>query len=74
MLRMQEIEFNDMVRRSAYSFELINNKLRVFPKPTTNYTFYFQYILVNDRVSSDSYKSDVVSDFSNISYEFEMKK
>ena len=68
MLRMQEIEFNDMVRRSAYSFELINNKLRVFPKPTTNYTFYFQYILVNDRVSSDSYKSDVVSDFSNIKY------
>lgn len=31
--RIQEIEMSNQVRRSAYSFEMINNKLRIFPKP-----------------------------------------
>jgi hypothetical protein len=31
--RVQEIEMSNMVRKSAYSFELINNKLRIFPVP-----------------------------------------
>jgi hypothetical protein len=31
--RIQEIEMSNTVRRSAYTFEVINNKLRVFPKP-----------------------------------------
>ena len=67
MLRMQEIEFNDIVRKSAYSFELINNQLRIFPKPTTNYTFYFQYIKVADRKGRTT--DGVVSDYSNIQYD-----
>ncbi len=28
LLRGQAIEFNDMVRKSAYSFEVVNNKLK----------------------------------------------
>jgi len=67
MLRMQEIEFNDQVRKSAHSFELINNKLRIFPKPTSDYTFYFQYIKTSDRKGSVS--GAVVSDFSNLQYD-----
>jgi hypothetical protein len=31
--RIQEIEMSNQVRRSSYSFEMINNKLRIFPKP-----------------------------------------
>ena len=31
MLRIQAIEFNDMVRKSAYSFHIQDNKLRIFP-------------------------------------------
>jgi len=31
--RIQEIEMSNTVRRSAYTFEVINNKLKVFPKP-----------------------------------------
>jgi hypothetical protein len=31
--RIQEIEMSNYVRRSTYTFELINNKLRIFPKP-----------------------------------------
>ena len=64
---MQEIEFNDQVRKSAYSFELINNKLRIFPNPTHNYTFYFQYIKTSDRKGQST--SGVVSDYSNIAYD-----
>ena len=31
--RIQEIEMSNTVRRSAFSFEIINNKLKIFPKP-----------------------------------------
>jgi hypothetical protein len=67
MLRMQEIEFNDQVRKSAYSFELINNKLRVFPRPTTDYTFHFQYIKTADRRGTTA--PGVISDYSNLAYD-----
>ena len=51
MLRIQAIEFNDQIRKSAYSFELQNNKLRLFPIPNgSNFTkVYFQYIKKTDR-------------------------
>tara|TARA_B100000424_G_scaffold145909_1_gene111123 strand:- start:169 stop:1329 length:1161 start_codon:yes stop_codon:yes gene_type:complete len=67
MLRMQQIEFNDHVRKSAFTFELINNKLRVFPKPISNYTFYFQYIKISDRRGRST--EGVISDFSNVAYD-----
>jgi hypothetical protein len=31
--RIQQIEMSNQVRRSAFTFELINNKLRIFPRP-----------------------------------------
>ena len=31
LLRIQGIELNDQIEKSSYSFELINNKLRIFP-------------------------------------------
>jgi hypothetical protein len=31
---MQAIELNDQIRRSNYTFELVNNRLRVFPIPS----------------------------------------
>ena len=36
--RIQEIEMSNTVRRSAFSFEIINNKLKVFPKPEIDYS------------------------------------
>ena len=76
MLRIQEIEFNDQVRKSAYTFELVNNKLRIFPVPDGNYLprIYFDYILVDDRdnpfgvPSGSSAPTGKVSDLSNIPY------
>ena len=38
------IEFNDQLRKSAYSFELIDNdQLRVFPIPRRDEILYFDY-------------------------------
>lgn len=72
LLRGQAIEFNDMVRKSAYTFELINNKLKIFPIPTTSYRLHFEYYLENDKsgsafLSSSAYQKS--SDYSNIPYQ-----
>lgn len=34
--RIQEIEMSNQVRRSAFTFEIVNNKLRIFPVPEIN--------------------------------------
>jgi hypothetical protein len=31
---MQAIELNDTIRKSAFSFNIVNNKLKIFPIPT----------------------------------------
>lgn len=49
LLRLQAIEFNDQFRKSGYSFELANNKLRLFPVPTYDFPLYFHYIVKSDR-------------------------
>ena len=77
LLRIQGIELNDQIRKSAYSFELINNKLRIFPLPQNNFKMWFQYIHEEDRWTTfDAYGSgsaggekNVQSDFSNIRYD-----
>jgi len=33
LLRIQSIEFNDLIRRSAFTFEITDNNLRIFPIP-----------------------------------------
>lgn len=71
LLRIQGIEFNDMVRKSAFSFEIVNNVLRLFPVPTFGYRCYFEYILENERAALDFTPSgsNVISDFSNVPYQ-----
>lgn len=68
LLRMQTIEFNDEIRKSAYTFELINNKLKIFPIPTSNYTLYIEYILRTDRFNPLKEDDGTISDYSNASY------
>ena len=66
ILKVQAIEFNDQIRKSAYSFELRNNKLRIFPNPTSTYTLHFEYIVKKDRDNTLQGTSDgVITDFSN---------
>jgi hypothetical protein len=66
LLKVQAIEFNDQIRKSAYSFELRNNKLRIFPNPTSTYTLHFDYIVKKDRNNTlQGTSNGVITDFSN---------
>ena len=72
MLRIQAIEFNDQMRKSAHTFELRNNKIRIFPNPTSTYKLWFEYVLKSDREdptqTAHGETSNTVSDFSNVPY------
>ncbi len=51
---IQEVELADDILGSAFSFQLINNQLRIFPCPTegdTGVHFWFQYLLKNERLT-----------------------
>ena len=67
LLRVQAIEFNDQIRKSAYSFHLVGNDLTIFPRPTSSFKLRFQYFKNADRTALIT-NSDV-SDFSNIGYD-----
>jgi hypothetical protein len=43
ILKTQAIEFNDQVRKSAFSFELVNNQLKLFPIPGSSGSLHFEY-------------------------------
>ena len=74
LLRIQAIEFNDQIRKSAYSFELRNNQLRLFPIPTESGSLWVEYVKTSDRDNPlrtrYSGSADVVSDYSNAKYDF----
>ena len=73
VLRMQQIEFNDHIRKSAHSFNIVDNKLEIFPIPTTGTVgrVYFEY-MSRDEFEHDSQtiQSDSLSDYSDIPYDF----
>jgi len=71
MLRIQQIEFNDQFRKSAHSFNIVNNKITILPKPTSEYRLWFEYQVVKDRREAATIITpNVVSDYSNIGYNF----
>jgi hypothetical protein len=76
LLRIQHIEFNDQIRKSAHTFNIVDNKLTIFPRPTattidTKPDIYIDYFVRKDFIAnSTSVKSNVVSDFSNAGYDF----
>ena len=71
MLRIQQIEFNDQFRKSAHSFNIVNNKITILPKPTSEYQLWFEYQVVKERREANTIITpNVVSDYSNIGYNF----
>tara|TARA_R110000868_G_scaffold160388_1_gene389926 strand:- start:1052 stop:2200 length:1149 start_codon:yes stop_codon:yes gene_type:complete len=71
LLRMQAIELNDTIRKSAHSFNITNNKLQIFPIPKAAYKMWFEYFVRNEFIqNSTNISSDVVSDYANIGYDF----
>tara|TARA_B100000683_G_scaffold99554_1_gene98421 strand:+ start:660 stop:1874 length:1215 start_codon:yes stop_codon:yes gene_type:complete len=53
ILKTQAIEFNDQIRRSAYSFEVHNNQLRIFPIPKESGSLKIDYYIENEKRFTD---------------------
>ena len=71
MLRIQAIEFNDQFRKSAHTFNITNNKLQIFPIPTTSGKLWFEYFVRNEFIQNSTNVTDnVVSDYANVGYDF----
>ena len=73
MLKIQAIEFNDQIRRSTYSFEIVNNKLKIFPVPKTTGKLYFEYFKNSDRTDTTLNEaltgaSDIVTNVGEVPY------
>jgi len=78
--KLQAIELNDQIRKSAFSFDLVNNNLRIFPIPGDRMDgaerkLFFHYIKRDERndVTSatpnyDSGSSTLVTNVSNVPY------
>ena len=68
--KLQAIEFNDQVRKSNYSFEIRNNKLKIFPIPkATGGKLKIQYILKSERAAAAFQDgTNKITDVSNVPY------
>jgi len=69
---IQQVELAQDILLSAFSFELINNKLRIFPVPTdadAGVHIWFQYLLKDERLADSITQSpNQVSNVSNANY------
>jgi len=73
--RIQAIELNDQIRKAAFSFEIINNQLKIFPVPLVGYNLWIQYVkgserdsVVGGRNSSGSAQTNLITNSSNVPY------
>tara|TARA_R110002012_G_scaffold204504_2_gene374222 strand:+ start:677 stop:2590 length:1914 start_codon:yes stop_codon:yes gene_type:complete len=81
-LKLQAIEMNDKIRKSAYHFELTGRFLRLFPIPTSDYKLWFDYTMSNssndlttgaghsagDVDDDEEFPKDLITDQSNVPY------
>ena len=76
LARANAIETSDLVRKSAYSFEIHNNKLRIFPEPLSGDAgekIWFEYYVKDDIRNTNHPSASLqggVSDPSNVPYKF----
>ena len=69
LAKIQAIELNDQVRKSAYTFELVNNRLRIFPKPKKGYNLLFDYYKVSDKDNAfDNESTGLVTHVGEVPY------
>jgi len=68
---MQAIELNDEIRKSAFSFSIVNNRLKIFPIPSSIKNLYFEYYIQSEKssvVSNPDSLGGLVTDISNVPY------
>ena len=76
LARANAIETSDLVRKSAYSFEIHNNNLRIFPEPLegdAGERIWFEYYVKDDIRNTNNVSASLqggVSDPSNVPYKF----
>ena len=76
LARANAIETSDLVRKSAYSFEIHNNNLRIFPRPQdgdAGEKIWFEYYVKDDIRNTNNANAGIqggVSDPSNVPYKF----
>jgi hypothetical protein len=64
--RIQAIEFNDQIRKAAYSFNLVNNKLKIFPIPDRDKNLLFEYVKISNKFSAvKDPRNNIVTDVMN---------
>jgi hypothetical protein len=69
---IQGIEMSNTIRLSAYTFNLVNNKLRLFPIPSDNDVrggfLWFNYIKTEERYTNGLIQTNTVTNPSNAPY------
>jgi hypothetical protein len=73
--RIQAIKLNDQIRRAAFSFEIQNNQLKLFPLPLTKYNVWIEYVkgserdsVIGGRTASGSAATNLITNPSNVPY------
>jgi len=70
IMKVQAIEFNDQIRRSAYSFEMVNNKLKIFPVPKSDHLLRFEYYKVDEKKAASFIDgTDLITNVGEVPYE-----
>jgi len=71
LMKLQAIELNDQIRKSAFSFDIVDNQLKLFPIPTVNYNLFFNYIKTSERNSPfiSGSATNLVTNVSNVPYQ-----
>jgi hypothetical protein len=69
VMKLQAIELNDTIRKAAYSFDLVNNQLKIFPVPQADIPLYFEYVTLGQKsqVVRDT-RPNIVTDVMNVPY------
>ena len=67
--KIQSIELNDTIRRAGYSFELRNNQLVIFPRPSIDLNLFCEYVKKSNKNSIlKDRRKNVVTDIMNVPY------
>ena len=66
VLKIQAIEFNDQIRKAAFSFNLVNNQLKIFPIPDRDKRLFFEYVKISEKYNPvKDARTNIVTDIMN---------
>jgi len=64
--KIQAIEFNDQIRKAAFSFNLVNNQLKIFPIPNRDKRLFFEYVKISEKYNPvKDTRTNIVTDIMN---------